>query len=454
MCSLGPILSLVGDPLRRVWYAVTTHHLPAILVQAFLADQFGVDFVDFLALMARTRAKMPSDISSTHIFDILVDQEATMSVALQRCASGGNLFEYRFGKTYDKESLAANSHLLTKLLLANPTGVFKKSVVFDALKMYDQKLSGKLSKGSPSILRQEAYRVVHMCQVLRDVKRSSHDGSRLPHFMVELIKLLEVTPQVENINSQPKKLQNPTEAKVFEDAEDMKKSDLVPSNLHKRPILHTLSSTSSDASPPLKVNKAAHDHLLSINSTGIPEQEVPFVNSTDKAEEETSTEQQATNPDQEPSTLLCQASLEKDEEKRDIYWFDQSSQKAFKLYANGGGTAEAQQITMTNGGFTLFHFADGSSWETEVPFLCLGASGETKNKAIIHKKPAARKQAAPCPRVDVKKERKNFHSRAYHKTLCQEKQTCREEGIPYCHEKAKVLARDVAKKATFDKFGC
>ena len=100
-----------------------------------------------------------------------------------------------------------------------------------------------------------------------------------------------------------------------------------------------------------------------------------------------------------------------------------------------GQTVDGSMVTekwSSHQGFAKWEFPDGSSWISEVPVLMLPS-----NSALA--KPAGSSSSASSA------QKKLEHSRVYHKALVAFKQKCKQDSVPYNHEKAKAAARLAVK---------
>ena len=81
--------------------------------------------------MKRSRTKCPDTFTAELMVGILDDLEDHLSPFVSRAFDGGDVFRYNYSiKPYDKDAIQSHKPLIKKLLLACPTGIIKKSVVF------------------------------------------------------------------------------------------------------------------------------------------------------------------------------------------------------------------------------------------------------------------------------------------------------------------------------------
>ena len=152
-----------------------------------------------------------------------------------------------------------------------------------------------------------------------------------------------------------------------------------------------------------------------------------------------------------------------------LYWFDYSTNMAY-MQEVGGLPMSSTGYSSHATGFVEFEFPNSSRWLSEVPFLSyeLQKASEIENakkgkkrkkvnkrpaqakRKKVNKRPAQAKlepvaQAKPClASTTTKREKKNEHSRKYHKAVCDYRRQCKVNGMTYDHELAKKYAREAA----------
>ena len=105
------------------------------------------------------------------------------------------LFKIDFKKASDREALHRYRATLARFLMANPTGLFGKVIMRDALKQVDSSiLMGALTKNrAPNALANDSMRLVMLLQMVVGVNKAKTTGSRLPQWLLDLCGLLDAS---------------------------------------------------------------------------------------------------------------------------------------------------------------------------------------------------------------------------------------------------------------------
>ena len=140
--------------------------------------------------MSVERTKCPLEFNPDTMASVL--NEAGVNPA--SAANGKELFAYNWSIAgYCRDSMYENKAVLAGMLKLNGTAVFKKSIVVAGLKQWNLMHGMVLTKArSPSFLYDQAYNLVHMCRGVRLTKQNMSTGDRLPAWLVDLAKLVDV----------------------------------------------------------------------------------------------------------------------------------------------------------------------------------------------------------------------------------------------------------------------
>ena len=109
-------------------------------------------------------------------------------------------FEYKVSKraSHDEEALYKHRQCLTGFSKKNSSGVWKWSLILDAMKKWDRTTLGKVLSDSHQGLKaveQSATNLLQMLQDVRKVKRNMKTGARTPDWLMAIIRDLVVKPE-------------------------------------------------------------------------------------------------------------------------------------------------------------------------------------------------------------------------------------------------------------------
>ena len=109
-------------------------------------------------------------------------------------------FEYKVRRkaSHDEEALYKYRHVLTGFSKKNSNGVWKWSLILDAMKKWDRTTLGKVLSDShqgQKAVELSATNLLQMLQDVRKVKRNLKTGARTPDWLMAIIRDLVVKPE-------------------------------------------------------------------------------------------------------------------------------------------------------------------------------------------------------------------------------------------------------------------
>ncbi len=364
--------------------------------------------------MARTieesmsRRKCPTTFTSDVVLQCCRDSSSELADMIARCRGSISelLFKVDYEKGKDKEALHKYRGLLSRLLLANPTGIFKKLVLQGGLKKWDVDLGGLLTR-TPDRLRSETYAIVHLMATLKDIKKSMTNGTRLPAYLKDLVSLFHF------------------EGSDSEDDDEDETKDGSPTPLESSanslvPYIPVCPAEPEKADlSKLRAAAPKRRLLKRITSTTTPQE--TGTESSDEAEGECS-EVEETKPTEKAAASSTGPAP--------VYWYSSSSQEAYKQEGGKTLTATCFEDSM---GVKLFTFNDGTTWLSEEPSLL--------HEPTPLKRPAA---AQSKRKADGAKQFKSdpwklAHSRAYHGAKREYLKKCKSRGKEVDPEESKAF---------------
>ena len=115
-----------------------------------------------------------------------------MSDSIQELEKGGNMFQYDFDSVQDRESMFKFKILLHHLLMKNPVGIFKKTILEGGLKLWQADRGQHFTKArGPTFLKDQAYMLQTMLLNIKSTAKNTKSGARLPQWLRELVSLLQ-----------------------------------------------------------------------------------------------------------------------------------------------------------------------------------------------------------------------------------------------------------------------
>ena len=355
---------------------------------------------------------MPPDVTSDLVKSCLSAAEKDLEAGIQRAKEGGNFIVYNYGLgKQDRQCMWEFRALLHELLMVNPSGIFKKSILMKGFEDWQEIHNSFPTKNKPSqYIRDQVYNVPQMLLNVKDTNRSLKTGQRAPTWLCDLCKLLS------------------SDAHGGEDDEENEGMDML-GNMEKQnmkmdhqppPLMH-LKSQHLEAHPPSKRTRCILRRVSSAASEASAASVAPTI-SYDAA-------------------VVPYQTLEGPGP-----WMDESmgpGGKAVRLL--DGDAVPASNCVADGSGFVRFEWADGFSWLSEVPVL--GYPGLTKMTGVM-KKPGAMKEVAKSIH-----EKKLLYSRGYHQAVTKFKKDCKMKEVQFDPEACKAYARVEASAAVQDFSG-
>ena len=241
--------------------------------------------------------------------------------------------------------------------MANPSGLFGKVILRDALKQVDRSiLAGALTKGRPpDALANDSMRLVMLLQMVVGVNKAKTTGSRLPQWRLDLCGLLDAS------------------AVKLEEIEE----DRGDGQLDSEP---NLPSSSRAGSGPRRLLK----RLSSAPSEPAP----------NESQQKAARKPRSVDP---------------------VCWYSAATETAHKQVGGSKALASCSVDASDPNGFLKFTFPDGETWLSEVP--CLDLVVFTRPAASIS--PTMRRPAGPAktethPKVAMRGPPKSSEWKLYH----------------------------------------
>ena len=147
------------------------------------------------------RSLQPTHLSSEDAWMVLCDYYPEDLLEDVRKNKGRLLpFEYKYRKraSHDEEALYKHRQCLTGFSKKNSSGVWKWSLILDAMKKWDRTTLGKVLSDSHQGLKaveQSATNLLQMLQDVRKVKRNMKTSARTPDWLMAIIRDLVVKPE-------------------------------------------------------------------------------------------------------------------------------------------------------------------------------------------------------------------------------------------------------------------
>jgi len=419
--------------------------------------------------MKRSRTKCPDDFTGEVVASCLDACHELMEPQLKECLSGGQLIPYNWTKNeQDRDAMFLFRGLLEKLLKVNPSGVFNKKPVEAGLQIWSANHGDPLTRNRPPVfLKDQAYNLVHMLQLIRDIRKSTTKGTKLPGWLYSLTQLLNVCADADDDDDDDDpggwKSQEPDTAVLeeYEPEPKQPKSMLVPG--------HPFESKMQEIAQKSKNRKRCilrrHSTETSVCSSALSDTPTKFY--PDPAEAHSAHDDPG-DPKVEPGPSTSTSP---------IFWFSDALGDAFKLHK--GKEIQASSKAVHENGFLLFLFPDGDSWLSEIP--ALGHSQESYSggpkKKRLQKKPAMSSEhalssepamesdqpaaASTCPPVlkkpaqsakkvqksDSLSEYNRVYSKHYHRAVSAYRTLCQERGQEFDKEHSKALGKEAGKNA-------
>ena len=141
------------------------------------------------------RRKCPGGFTAAAVFKALQngklgDEVTRIKEGMQNGKLVDNLFVVDLTKTQDREGCWRYKDLLSQLLLANPSGIMRTTVLREGLRLFEAE-NGRLFKGSSDKFRTESWHISHLMSTLKDINKNRVTGERLPMYVNDLLLLLE-----------------------------------------------------------------------------------------------------------------------------------------------------------------------------------------------------------------------------------------------------------------------
>ena len=351
--------------LRNILFHIYQIHSVAILNSSMLA-------------LSGVRRTQPLDIDADAVLQALRLHKEDVEADIRRVRDDINapFFKQSWDKSVDKEALYKYKALVAAMLMANPSGIFKKTVVKKAIGVWNEELGGPLSKGGR--VDTTAMGLINLVQMVTTARKSMTTGSRSPSWLVELTKLLDV---------------------------DAAAADSVPPCAEEFAIVpHT---APRDEPPPQK------RRLLIRLATDI-------TSSTDDAPEDP---QDHCTAHVEPAPKLA----------GHLYWYSSATAEAYRQFAGHASEVATQRVLDHPSGFLAFQWLDGSQWVSNEPALDHVESVSDLQlpmpKASVQRKPSqvesVMKKPGGIPRGQSEQAKyKRFHSKRWHSAAQQYQQLC------------------------------
>ena len=309
--------------------------------------------------MPGKRRLLPREFSLGDAVRCWTDAVPDLAEDLARVKAHGNeaLFKIDFAKPTDREALHRYRATLARFLMANPSGLFGKVILRDALKQVDRSiLAGALTKSRPpDALANDSMRLVMLLQMVVGVNKAKTTGSRLPQWLLDLCGLLDAS------------------AVKLEETEE----DRGDGQLDSEP---NLPSSSRAGSGPRRLLK----RLSSAPSEPAP----------NESQQKAARKPRSVDP---------------------VYWYSAATETAHKQVGGSKALASCSVDASDPSGFLKFTFPDGETWLSEVP--CLDLVVFTRPAASIS--PTMRRPAGPAktethPKVAMRGPPKSSEWKLYH----------------------------------------
>ena len=363
---------------------------------------------------------------------------------------GKELFDYDWSVSgTHRASLYVVRNVLKEFLEANPCGVFKKTIIEDALRQWQAARESFLTKGKKqTFLGDQAYNLAHMLQCVYLARKSSTSGVRLPGWLFDLVKLLNVVVG----DSKPTSSSQVEEAQLVEATPDEQsiaslKNKFLQAVLktkgRKRPLLRIPSDCTDGTNVTDKSSAASLN--CSPAASPIRRSALQLVSSDSPARVQKTMKHMLKNHDsnkilrKKPSgefsgTCIATAVATKTVlAKTSLAWYDEVFGVA-KVMKNGT-ELEAVRSWPDKSGYMAFEFEDGWVWVSDEPALSLlkplqkdeakdhlDVAGAPKKKKTrkkpdkstvmksVMKKPGAAPEKSPTPKSPTPKNQKNVKS--------------------------------------------
>lgn len=362
--------------------------------------------------MPPSRTKCPPHFSADAVVGILEGSSELLAPWVTRCRDGGELFYYNYTvKPYDKESLLVHKPLLSKFLMANSCGIFRKTIMVEGLRRWDASNGKVLTSGrTDTFIFTQAYNLIHMFLVLKSIRKSCRSGARLPTFLWEMVQLLDTVATFDAGKEDEKE----EHEKEEEELEELEEENLQPSASSMVPVCIQRANFLQAAA------LSGRRCILRRKTSTATEDSTPCM-------QEDMVEQDLVEPKKEM--------VEQKIPQGSLAWFDESAGVA-KLLVGNETFVEDSRVADASG-FTKFFFKNNWSWLSMVP--ALGVVEEAPSEAC---KPILRR-----PSMSGNAERKRVHSRAYHAAEQLYKQECKQHNIELDKKECRERAQKAAKLA-------
>ena len=92
----------------------------------------------------------------------------------------------------DRDALWKFQTVLTRILRANTCGIWKKTIMRNGLKLWDQDINGALTKDRhPDYLGNQAYSLILLLRMVGTIEVGTTTGARLPAWMLTMVRCLD-----------------------------------------------------------------------------------------------------------------------------------------------------------------------------------------------------------------------------------------------------------------------
>ena len=148
------------------------------------------------SLMAPSRRTCPSSFTKHVVLAALRASAGELAGDLERCRQAkGSGDEMLFKVSYqgiieDRPRVAHYKGIIGRLLNSNPSGIMRKNTIRAALKEWNTEIGNVMSK-PPDRLRQESYAIVYLVDLVKQVKKNTSTGERIPQYLRDLVCLLD-----------------------------------------------------------------------------------------------------------------------------------------------------------------------------------------------------------------------------------------------------------------------
>ena len=131
--------------------------------------------------MTAERRRQPHEFSKEDALDAIRAAQHGLSPHIERIRGKKDavLFEQDWHKHVDRDAVYAHASVISKLLIRNPSGIFKKMTLASALKAWDSEVGFPITKGrAPDACDTAAMGLINLIRQVAHSKGSSTTGTR------------------------------------------------------------------------------------------------------------------------------------------------------------------------------------------------------------------------------------------------------------------------------------